>query len=212
MKKYGGRSKFECKEYNPKLPELAMLLESYNLGIASFDSNLIKKLKEELKEAIIKSKNVFSVFEKNKLIGLCFVKRLEWDTNFFGYNCACVDFCFCSPAHPKDRASTYSLLADCLIKWLRSNDIKFGYAKIDVRDHILISSLENMGFKVIEEVSSFYFNFKKMRELARPEGSFRIANSSDIHHLQEIAPQSTFNRFVKDKMSSEKEVRRFRGE
>jgi ribosomal protein S18 acetylase RimI-like enzyme len=200
---------FYCSKQKPKDDDIDTLLKSYNFGIMSFDANLMSKSKEKIKNLLKKSNNTFSVFDKKYLVGVCSIKKMEWDTNFFGYPCACIDFCFAD--NPNGKRTVYSIMMVNVKKWLLSNKIRFCYTKVDKRDNVLITSLKDIGFKIIEEVASFYINLKE-RDTTPTAGNFRMATAADIPRLQEISPQVSYDRFTKDKMFSDQEVKIYREE
>lgn len=137
-----------------------------------------------------------------------FAERLQWDSNFFGYNIARLNGIF-SLSEPFSRPfADYSKALEILLKLAKEKGIKYLFALVDARDLALIRSLGNLGFCLIETRVYYHRSIKNYEYKERYK--VRMAEEKDIESLAETAVRmvNIYDRFHSDPFISPEDANR----
>jgi dTDP-4-amino-4,6-dideoxy-D-galactose acyltransferase len=130
-------------------------------------------------------------------VAVC-AEKLPWDTAFFGYGVARIDgvFLLDQPFH-----QTTGSYADVLRPWLskaREERVRYIFASVEPRDLVLMRSLGELGFSLIE--SKLYYHINLLEYQPAERHAVRPATEEDIESLGAAARLAVneFDRFHAD--------------
>lgn len=180
-----------------------------NLSIETSEdkSSLITQLKDSYS-----SETKYSIAAKNvdEIVGVAIFERLKWDTEHFGINIGRINEIIAwAEGYRKELA-----VKDELLRFIENNSIKdkiaCAYCRVGINDFSSIHSLESNGFRIIDIITTFRFDFRKsnalqeMHQKKRPfinEITVRSWKEEDLEKLGNIASSSyIYDRFHSDPM------------
>src|SRR3989344_2926886 len=121
------------------------------------------------------------------------LKKLEWDSRIFGFNCAELDL---EGKPPKSKE---------LNEWIYENDIQFVISKVNSSNKGLVDLLERENFNVVEEAITLRSYLDNLPEIKL---NVREFTPEDIDEIAKISSSSFgYSRFFRDKGFEEEDAR-----
>ena len=148
--------------------------------------------------------------EYDEIIGVAIFERLKWDTEHFGINIGRINEIIAwEGEYRKELAVKDEMLRFIEHKCVK-DDFACVYCRVDINDYSLIHSLESNGFRLIDVLTTFRFDFRRnkifqklsyKRDLLLNEITTRPWKEEDLDDLASIAGASyIYDRFHSDQI------------
>ena len=129
--------------------------------------------------------------KNNKLVGLCILKKLSWDTEHFGFNVANIDNIISLGDYFESIKNKLKLLS--FIELSFGENIRTLSCKIDTNDTSSIHALEKMGFMIMDTLVTYSFDLRKAKNRELPVScELRFSRKNDIESLKSLAYNSFY--------------------
>jgi len=145
--------------------------------------------------------NAYLARREIELVGLANMRLLPWDKQIFAKDMAAIDYLM-AIGNYKERVSILNGLLSKLIKRCKDLKIEHLSCRVDTADLACINALEEVGFKLMDIVVTYCFDFAKssLKELEYP---FRIRSQEredieSIVALSKLSFKNYIDRFHSD--------------
>ena len=129
--------------------------------------------------------------KNNKLVGLCILKKLNWDTEHFGFNVANIDNIISLGEYFESIKNKLKLLS--FIELSFREDIRTLSCKTDPSDASSIHTLERKGFMIMDTLVTYSFDLRKAKIRELPVScELRFSRKSDRESLKSLAYNSFY--------------------
>ncbi|MBI5803873.1 GNAT family N-acetyltransferase [Candidatus Pacearchaeota archaeon] len=179
------------------LGSLRRLFENYKGGKFSVyrtaTPDVVQLLFNDFKNYYEKNRKDVFLYKGEKGKGIVALRKLDWDTDIFGFNCSSLDYLiFEDPSHEE----AFDSLTEQANDWARDNAIKFMVAKFHPSEKKLIEMTERQCFKKIEELVTLRNYLNNLQE---EETNVRKFKKEETDAIGKISQSSfTHTRFMKD--------------
>jgi len=137
--------------------------------------------------------------EDGTLVGLIGFRTMAWDTAHFGFNVARIEYLISAKMGYEKEIHLKKALLEKFDNWLQKQRIVFVSARIDASDISSLHSLENNGFRFIENLVTYSRDLRGVSQLETPKYSLRLFRDEDKEALTEIAQHTPeYSRFIVD--------------
>ncbi len=173
------------------------------------NSSLISQIKDSYSNELnysIAAKRV----EDEEIVGVAIFERLKWDTEHFGINIGRIKEIIAWEKGYKKELVVKDEMLRFIENKCEKDEIACVYCRVDINDFSSIHSLESNGFRLIDVLTTFCFDFRKSKALQelshikRPflnEITVRPWKEEDLDGLANIAGSSyIYDRFHSDSM------------
>lgn len=148
--------------------------------------------------------------EEDEIIGVAIFERLKWDTEHFGINIGRInEIVAWAEGYRKELA-----VKDEMLRFIENKCVKEGFAcvycRVDINEFSSIHSLESNGFRLIDALTTFCFDFRRNKTFQKlsykkdpllNEITTRPWKEEDLDELANIAGSSyIYDRFHSDSM------------
>ena len=148
--------------------------------------------------------------EDNEIIGVVIFERLKWDTEHFGINIGRINEIIAWGGEYRKELAVKDEMLRFIENKCEKDEIACVYCRVDINDFSSIHSLESNGFRLIDVLTTFCFDFRKnkalqeLHNIKRPftnEITVRRWKEEDLDELANIAGTSyIYDRFHTDPM------------
>jgi RimJ/RimL family protein N-acetyltransferase len=107
-----------------------------------------------------------------------FGRKLEWDSNFFGFPCGRIDHLFALGQGSQRFQAAVNALAD-LLAWFDNEGIRFLAAKVPGPDPILVQAFEHHGFYLTDATQSLHRSGGPLPETPTLPPEYRFEAKAD---------------------------------
>jgi quercetin dioxygenase-like cupin family protein/GNAT superfamily N-acetyltransferase len=189
-----------------KEDKLIIFLEKYYLYGEYINNKIINKNKAiKLKEnEIVKSINsgqIINIKTEDKTIkGIMSFSRLDWDSNYFGFEVATLNYLYGEKEAKKE-------LMDLFETWCKNNNIRLAYVRVANEDLTTIHLLEDHEFHYMENRIHFSIDLNKfIKKSILPVGvTFeKFTKEYKENTLRIINNSLPFSRFHREKITKNK--------
>lgn len=181
---------------------IAEMLTTYDYGRYLQDPTLSKEgsrlyLLDSITDFFSKYPSTCFVAEENKsIIGMIGFTKSEWDTEHFGYNVSSIDFIISRKMGYEKELLVKKLLINSFNSWSKREKISFTSTRLDDCDLSSIHALESDGFRYIETMLNYSFDYRKGRKIEKSKYPLRPLKKEEVEVFVEIARSSFVeNRF-----------------
>tara|TARA_B100001971_G_C18157281_1_gene519301 strand:+ start:113 stop:1024 length:912 start_codon:yes stop_codon:yes gene_type:complete len=181
--------------------DIKPLFDSYLSAITATNKDVALSIKEQKRNIFF---NGFFIHSNNVPKAIINYGISNWDTKFFGMKCSWIDLI--------DISNDCVVIRDLLelySEFETKNNIEFSVAKINRNQVKVIDELKIIGYKIIEETTTYYYSSLN-QPIANDDRNIRVAEKSDLENLKRIVIQTDNTRFHNDKIFSKKKVDEFR--
>ena len=189
-------------------------------GIKTIEKKLSVESSEDNSSLISQIKDLYSNelnysiaakrLEDDEIVGVAIFERLKWDTEHFGINIGMINEIIAwEEEYRKELAVKEEMLRFIENKCVK-NKIACVYCRVDINDFSSIHSLESNGFRLIDVLTTFCFDFRRNKTFQKlsykkdsllNEITTRPWKEKDLDELANIAGTSyIYDRFHSDSM------------
>jgi ribosomal protein S18 acetylase RimI-like enzyme len=180
-----------------------------SVGQLEGDSSLISQIKDsysnESKYSIAAKR-----LEDDEIIGVAIFERLKWDTEHFGINIGRINEIIAWEEEYRKEEAVKEEMLRFIENKCEKDKIACVYCRVGINDFSSIHSLESNGFRLIDVLTTFYFDFRRnkiFQKLSYKKDSLlneittRAWKEKDLDELASIAGMSyIYDRFHSDPM------------
>jgi len=137
---------------------------------------------------------IFLVTHNEKLVTLLSIRKLEWDSNHFGFSCATIDYFLYDKRWSHDiLEKSLNLALDRLRKYCIEDKIKFVSASVDSWDVYCSSALQKMNFRYIQSwIDGFFKASNQLPGMIHGQGETGNIKKSEVEYFKKISSTSYF--------------------
>lgn len=141
----------------------------------------------------------FIAVEHDSVLGLAICLKSLWDTEHFGFNVGNIAYLISSEKSFVKELEIQEYLLEAVQAWCIKEQIRFLFVRVDSNDLATIHALEENGFRFIEDILYFRYDFDDVTKFNHTRYNVRPFQSTDLEALIAIA-RSTFtnSRFHRD--------------
>ena len=164
----------------------------FNLYPNVRENSLKKYLLEVLKNKN-KTEKIFIFLENSKIIALSTLRKLDWDSQHFGYKCATIDHVLVNNTidYKTCKTALVKLIME-IEKQAMQDNIKFMSVSIRSWDHISASALQSNNFNYILTWIDGVFKSKEQLTFHHKSNEIGIVDESEIEYYKNLASINYF--------------------
>ncbi len=153
---------------------------------------------------------IFAASINGTIAAVLALRKLEWDTNFFNFNCYKIDYLLANNTYDENVLSlAVKQLIDHYFLFAKKNNIKFSYCSIDSSNRIINRALVEKRFMyLLAWVDGFYKSEKIIENNTDSENNVGLIKENELEFFKDIAADNYFKegRFYLDSRFDIKKV------
>ena len=181
--------------------------KNFSVETSEDKSSLITQLNDSYSS---ETKYSIAAKEVDEIVGVAIFERLKWDTEHFGINIGRINEIIAWEEGYRKELAVKDEMLRFIDKKCVKDEIACVYCRVDINDFSSIHSLESNGFRMVDVLATFCFDYRKSKALQelhqkkRPfinEITVRPWEEGDLEKLGNIASSSyIYDRFHSDPM------------
>lgn len=146
-----------------------------------------------------KTETSWFLYNNDELIGFLGLGISDWDTNFWGFPYAIIDYSIIKNEDSYIRRTASQFLAEWVTEWCKNNNIAIAVIRIDSNDLENIWAYELEGFHYVETTITNSIDLRAIKFQTQGKSVFRLAKPEEAEMLVEMSDNAfVTHRFYAD--------------